>query len=61
MSIKETKMRTNIIIDREFKAELEEYARQDNRSLNNFIITVLRDYAENRRKNKKCGGLPPQP
>lgn len=55
MSIKEGKIRTNIIIDRDFKAELEAWARQDNRSLNNFINTILREYAENRRN----GGLHP--
>ena len=42
--------RTNITISKELKAKLEELAKQDNRSFNNYIITVLKEHVENLNK-----------
>ena len=39
--------RTNITISKYLKAELEELAKQDNRSFNNYVITVLKDHVNN--------------
>lgn len=49
MTIKASDVRTNLILDRGLKAELEAWAKQDNRSFNNFVNTVLKDYAAKRR------------
>lgn len=42
--------RTNITISKELKAQLEELAKQDNRSFNNYVITVLKEHVENLNK-----------
>lgn len=47
MVIGQDKTRTTITIDKELKKHLEEIAKKENRSLNNLIITVLKDYANN--------------
>lgn len=39
--------RTNITISKDLKAELESLAKQDNRSFNNYVITVLKDHVNN--------------
>ena len=39
--------RTNITISKDLKAELETLAKQDNRSFNNYVITVLKDHVNN--------------
>lgn len=44
MAIGEDKTRTNITIPKELKARLEEIAKQENRSFNNLIITVLQRF-----------------
>lgn len=36
--------RTNITIPKELKAKLEEIAKEQNRSFNNLVITVLKEY-----------------
>lgn len=46
MAIGKDKTRTMLTIDKDFKKQLEQLAEQENRSLNNFIITVLKDYTE---------------
>lgn len=56
MSIKASKTIVHVIIDRAFKTELEEFARQDNRSLSNLIDTVLQEYAQ---KRKERDSAPP--
>lgn len=38
---------SNITISKDLKAELEELAKQDNRSFNNYVITVLKDHVNN--------------
>lgn len=42
----EDKTRTNITIEKELKNRLEEIAKQQNRSFNNLVITVLKDFVE---------------
>lgn len=36
--------RTNITISKELKAELEQLAKEDNRSFNNYIVTILKEH-----------------
>lgn len=38
--------RTNITISKELKLKLEELAKQDNRSFNNYVITILKDHVD---------------
>ncbi|GAA0779969.1 hypothetical protein GCM10008908_39400 [Clostridium subterminale] len=44
--ISENNTRTLITISKELKKELEEIAVKENRSFNNLVITVLKDYVE---------------
>lgn len=45
--ISDTKTRILFTIDKDFKTELEAIAKSQNRSLSNFIVTVLKEYIEN--------------
>lgn len=49
-SISNENTRTNITISKELKAQLEELAKQDNRSFNNYVVTVLKEHVENLNK-----------
>lgn len=42
--------RTNITISKDLKAKIEELAKQDNRSFNNYVITVLKEHVDNLNK-----------
>ena len=42
----EKKIRTNIILDPAFRAKLDELAKEQNRSFNNFVVTVLQEYVK---------------
>lgn len=44
MSISKEKIRANLVIDKNLKKQLEEIAKQQNRSFNNLIITILQEY-----------------
>lgn len=44
MSISDKNTRTLITIPKELKHQLEQIAKQDNRSLNNLITTILKNY-----------------
>lgn len=46
MSISEENTRTNITIPKDLKKQLEEISKSKNRSFNNLVITVLKDYVE---------------
>jgi predicted HicB family RNase H-like nuclease len=46
MADQEKKIRTNIILTQEFKAKLDALAKEQNRSFNNFVITVLQEYVK---------------
>lgn len=43
MSIKPDKIYHSVILNKEFKQTLKEIAEQNNRSLNNMIVTILQD------------------
>jgi len=42
--IAKSNTRTNITIPKELKAKLEEIAKEQNRSFNNLVITILKEY-----------------
>ena len=44
MSISSANTRTNITIPKELKAKLELISKEENRSFNNLVITVLKDF-----------------
>ena len=44
MAVAETNTRTMITLPKELKAALEERAKQENRSFNNLVVTVLKEY-----------------
>lgn len=46
MTISENKTRTNITIEKELKKQLEEEAKKQNRSFNNLVITILKEYMQ---------------
>ena len=48
--IASNKTRTNITIEKELKSKLEEIAKQENRSFNNLIITILENFISNRER-----------
>lgn len=48
MTVSKENTRTNITISKEMKAELTEIAKSENRSFNNLVITILKDYLNNR-------------
>jgi len=43
-SISDKNTRTLITIPKELKTQLEELAKEKNRSFNNLVITILKDY-----------------
>lgn len=47
MSISENKTRTQLTIEKELKTQLEAIAKEENRSFNNLIISILKDYIKN--------------
>lgn len=47
MAIAENNTRTLITIPKYLKTELEEKAKQENRSFNNLVVTILRNYLSN--------------
>ena len=40
-------------VNEEIKKELDKYALEENRSLNNFVVTILLKYLEEKKKLKK--------
>lgn len=48
MSVSKDNTRTNLTISKELKSELEKIAKQENRSFNNLVITILKDYVAKR-------------
>ena len=49
MSISQDKTRTNITIPKDLKEKLEQIAKEENRSFNNLLITVLQEYVKLRK------------
>lgn len=50
MPIAENKTKTTIVMEKDLKAALEEIAKQERRSFNNLMVSVLADYAESKKK-----------
>ncbi len=50
MTISDKNTRTNITIPKKLKLELERKAKEQNRSFNNLVITVLSDFIESAKK-----------
>lgn len=46
MPISSENTRTLITIPKELKAKLEQLAKEDHRSFNNLVISILKNYAE---------------
>ena len=46
MAISDKNTRTNITFPKELKSKLEEIAKSQNRSFNNLVITILKEYSE---------------
>lgn len=47
MTISKDNTRTQLTISKDLKKQLEDIAKEQNRSFNNLIITILKDYIEN--------------
>lgn len=43
------KTRTNITIEKDLKVQLEEQAKKENRSFNNLVIHILKEYLQNKK------------
>ena len=50
MSIRSDKIRTNLIIEKTLKKELEKIAAKENRSFNNLIVTILKNFVNGYKK-----------
>lgn len=50
MSISKDKVRSNLIINKELKKQLEELAVKKNRSFNNLVITILENHLKSAEK-----------
>ena len=48
--ISDLNTRTNITIPKDLKKELEDIAKEQNRSFNNLVITILKNYASGTHK-----------
>ena len=49
MGLKENKTRTQIILDKQVKEELQKMAEEDSRSLSNMVNKILKDYIAQRK------------
>ena len=49
MGLKENKTRTQIILDKQVKEELQKMAEEDSRSLSNMVNKILKDYISQRK------------
>jgi len=50
MTVSDKNTRTNITFSKELKKRLEELAKQENRSFNNMVITILESYVKSIKK-----------
>ena len=48
MAISDENVRTQVVLSKDFKAQLEKIAKEENRSLSNLIDTILKNYVNNR-------------
>lgn len=59
MGVSKDKVATRIVMPKELKPQLEQLAKSQNRSLNNFMVTVLQEYTakqKNQNENKESSG-----
>lgn len=49
VGLKENKIRTQIILDKQVKEELQKMAEEDSRSLSNMVNKILKDYIAQRK------------
>ena len=49
VGLKENKTRTQIILDKQVKEELQKMAEEDSRSLSNMVNKILKDYIAQRK------------
>ena len=47
MTISKDNTRTQLTISKELKQQLEKIAKEQNRSFNNLVITILKNYLDN--------------
>lgn len=50
MTISKDNTRTSITIPKDLKKELEDIAKEQNRSFNNLVITILKDFVSSTQK-----------
>lgn len=50
MTISKDNTRTSITISKDLKKELEDIAKEQNRSFNNLVITILKDFVSSTQK-----------
>lgn len=50
MTISKDNTRTNITISKDLKKELEDIAKEQNRTFNNLVITILKDFVSSTQK-----------
>ena len=50
MTISKDNTRTNITISKDSKKELEDIAKEQNRTFNNLVITILKDFVSSTQK-----------
>lgn len=46
MGVSKEKTRTLITLEKELKVKLEKLAKEQNRSFNNLVVTILKDYVK---------------
>ena len=49
MAIAENKVRTSIILDKDLKKEVEQLAKQEDRSFNSLLVVALKHYLDTRK------------
>lgn len=49
--MKETKVRSNLVIEKELKLEIEKIAKKENRSFNNMLVTILQKYVDEHKES----------
>ena len=53
MTLKDSKCRTQIILEKQVKEELQRMAQKDSRSLSNMVNKILKDYIAQNSKDSK--------
>lgn len=53
MAVSKDKVRANLVINIELKKELEEIAKEEQRSFNNLVNKILSEYVKDLKENKE--------